>query len=233
MMKVPNPMSISTVNAEKKLGTDVSEEVLQAPRTSRKATEACESRLVPQVRKTDEKISVSSFIARVRAIKHIEIYAAVVVIAIMVLVFFSSIGGSGKPASAQVSSTPLTNVEQNYVREMEQKLVSVLSQVRGAGSVSVMVTAVGSSTLEIAYNIDEKTITQNGGSNSSTSTSTVTKTPVMVGGNPFVLTETKPQLKGVLVVASGANNPAVRLDLLRALQTLIADNSVIIEVLAA
>lgn len=173
--------------------------------------------------------SFKNFFARVKKVKHIEVYAAVVVISVMVLIFFSSLGGGGKPKSG---NTNLTNMEVNYVREMEEKLVSVLSQVKGAGRVNAMVTAVGSATLEIAYNIDEKSVTQNGSGETSTTTTTVTKTPVMVGGQPFVLMEIKPKLKGVIIVATGAYDPAVRLNLLRAVQALVADPTVNIEVLA-
>ncbi|MCL2229416.1 MAG: stage III sporulation protein AG, partial [Firmicutes bacterium] len=66
----------------------------------------------------------------------------------------------------------------------------------------------------------------------STTTTTVTKTPIIVGGNPIVVTETKPQIRGVVVVASGASDPGVRLAILRAVQTLVGDPGVRVEVLA-
>ena len=171
-----------------------------------------------------------SIFARIKKIKHIEIYAAAAVIAVMVLIFFSSIGGGGAKSSG--TSQNLTVSEDAFVQDMESKLVKTLSQVKGAGNVTAMVTAVGSSTLDIAYNIDEKTITQNGGTSVSTTTTTVTKTPLLVGGQPFVLGETKPQLKGIVIVAGGANDVGVRLNLLLAVETLVADNTVKIEILA-
>jgi len=166
--------------------------------------------------------------ARIRAVKHIEIYAAVAVIAVMVLIFFSSISDGNSPANAPTNN--LTNVEQSFVRDMERNLVSTLSQVQGAGAVTVMVTAVGSSTLEIAMNIDERTVTQGSG-NATTTTTTVTKTPIIVNGRPIVVEERKPQLRGIVILAAGANNPAVRLKLMQAVQALVADNTVNIQVL--
>jgi len=178
------------------------------------------------------EFGLKSVIRRLRKIKHIEIYAAVAVIAVMVLIFFSSIGGGSKSSNNANTTQNLTTSEDAFVRDMEQKLVNTLSMVKGAGNVSAMVTAVGSSTLEIAYNIDEKTITQNGGTNASTTTTTVTKTPLLVGGQPFVLSETKPKLKGILIVSSGANDIGVRLNLLLAVEALVSDNTVKIEILA-
>ena len=174
-----------------------------------------------------------SLFARIRRIKHIELYTAVAAIAIMVLIFFSSLGGGAKP---DTGGTTLTRMEDNFVRDMERKLETTLSNVRGAGKVDAMVTAVGSATLEIAYNIDEKTITQSGTAGAANTTTTVVKTPVIINGKngpqPLVLFEIKPKLKGVVIVAGGASNPGVRLGLLRAVQALVSDPSVNIEILA-
>ena len=167
----------------------------------------------------------SGLFTRLRKVKHIEIYTAVAVIAIMVFIYLTTFGGGGGGSAA------LTTAEENFVREIEHKLVQTLSKVRGAGKVDAMVTAVGSSTLEIAYNIDEKTITQSGTGGSANTTTTVVKTPVIVNGQPVVLLEIKPKLKGVVIIASGASDPAVKLNLLRAVQAIISDTSVNIEIL--
>jgi stage III sporulation protein AG len=176
------------------------------------------------------KKGFADFITRVKKIRHIEIYGAVAVIACMILIYISTFGGSGAS-----TTNSLTAAEDNFVREMEKKLVSTLSQVKDAGRVSVMVTAVGSATLEIAYNIDEKTVTQSGAGGGSNTTTTIIKTPVIINGKngsqPLVLFEIKPKLKGVVVVATGGGNPSVRLSLLRAVQALVADATVNIEIL--
>ena len=201
------------------------------PDTQQKENKGLATRESYMENKPSQVKTIPSFLTKLRKVKHIEIYAAVAVIAVMILIYFSTFGGSGKPSS----SNTLTKSEIDFVREMEQKLVSTLSQVRGAGRVDAMVTAVGSATLEIAYNIDEKTITQNSGAGSANTTTTIVKTPVIVNGKngpqPLVLFEIKPKLKGVVIVASGANDPGVRLSLLRAVQALVSDPMVNIEIL--
>jgi len=220
MIKIQKPMSETSVK-------EVQETIPVAPAPREKSSPSSEG--VPSEARRGSP--AGNFLARLKRIKNIEIYAAVAVIGVMVLIFFSSIGGS---TNRSRDNTPTLNqVEHNFVREMEQKLVAVLSNVRGAGRVNAMVTAVGSATLEIAYNIDEKTVTQNGSGGSSTSTTTVVKTPVLINGrDALVLMEIKPQLKGVVIVATGAHDPAVRLNLLRAVQALVADPRVNVEVLA-
>jgi len=189
--------------------------------------------IAPSAQTNKVKPPPQSLLSRLKKIKNIELYAAVAVIAVMVLIFFSSFGS---PSAPKNNTNALTKMENEFVREMEQKLTSTLSQIRGAGRVNAMVTAVGSATLEIAYNIDEKTITQGSPGGASNTTTTVVKTPVIVntkdGPQPLILFEIKPKLLGVVIVAPGAHDPAVRFALLRAVQALVSDPSVNIEILA-
>ncbi|MCL2756044.1 MAG: hypothetical protein FWE45_03275 [Firmicutes bacterium] len=168
-----------------------------------------------------------SLLKRIRKIKHIEIYAAVVVILIMVGIYASNfMGGSG------AANDPLRIAKENFAREKEAKLVATLSQVQGAGRISAMVTVVGSETREIAYNVEERTVTQTGPNGQTNTTTTLVRTPIIVNGQPLVLVTIKPQVRGVVIVAQGANDLIVRLNLIRAIQALIPDNTVSIEILA-
>ena len=108
---------------------------------------------------------------------------------------------------------------------MEDKLSKVLSNVSGAGKVSVMLTLESGSEIIVAKTKEERTNT------SSNSTSvTVVESPVIVGKEPLILMEILPKIKGVIVVAQGANDVAVRLELLRAVQALIDVDSNKIEI---
>jgi len=164
---------------------------------------------------------------RFKKIKHFEIYMAVGLIAIMIVIYFTTF-------SAPTSPAPKATAQENFAREIETRLVKALTQIRGAGRVEAMVTVVGSATIEVAYNIDERTVTQNGGNGSSTSTTTVVKTPVIINGRdgpqPLILFEIKPKVKGVIIISSGAYDVGVRLQLMRAVQAVLADDSVRIEI---
>ena len=166
---------------------------------------------------------------RIRKIKNIEIYAAGLVVLVMILIYVSSFMGGG---SAPDTANQIQRNNNAFAQEKEARLVATLSQVRGAGNVSAMVTVVGSATLEIAHNIDERTVTQSGPNGTSNTTTTVTKTPVVVNGSPVVVMEVKPRVTGVVVVASGAHDISVRLQLLRAVQALLGDTTANIEILS-
>jgi|GEM_PF-2089067 len=230
MIKVQNPMSVSTVlpGGTEAVNAGADEIHVATPTTA--PVVSPEAGTVKSVAKQKTKFSMRGAFEKIRRVKHIEIYAAVIVIAIMLLIFITPSGTTGDRSNNNGNN--LTTIETNFVRDMERQLISVLSNIQGAGRVETMITAVGSSTLEIAMSIDERSVTQSGTGGASTTTTTVTKTPIIVGGNPIVVTETKPQIRGVVVVASGASDPGVRLAILRAVQTLVGDPGVRVEVLA-
>jgi len=120
-----------------------------------------------------------SIIAKLKSIKHIEIYLAVAVIAVMVFIFFTSFGGGNNnnnttrlPSSGGQSQTV-------YADEFEKRLAQTLSTIQGAGVVDVMVTE-----------------------------------------------------RGILVIATGADNPVVRMRLFQAVQTVVGSTTKNIEIIA-
>jgi len=165
--------------------------------------------------------------ARIKKVKHIEIYAVAILVIVMVGIYISSFDFGG-------SSNPSGGVHQNnddFARDMERQLERTLSQVNGAGRVSAMVTVVGSSTIEIAYTVEERTVTQAGPNGTSTTTTTIVRTPILTQNRePVVIVTTKPRIIGVVIVSQGANDAGVRMQLLRSVQSLIQDNSVRIEI---
>ena len=120
------------------------------------------------------------------------------------------------------TSTTTTTID--YSQQIESKLEKVLSNIEGAGDVSVMVTVESSPQLVIATSKEEKT-TSNNSTNSNSNNITVVETPVIVTKNgvssPLVLQEIQPKITGVIVVAQGANDAKVRLELLKAVQSVL------------
>lgn len=107
-----------------------------------------------------------------------------------------------------------------YCAELESKLENLLSNVKGAGQVKCMVTVNGSPELVYAKDEDEKITNNSGGTTSSNSSSPIIVT-VNGDSNALILTEKLPEVKGVIVVSSGANDVSIKLNILNAVSTLL------------
>ena len=152
------------------------------------------------------------FIEKLKKIKGIEWIIVVVACLVIFLIYYSSTFSK----NVSTSSNATVSSSSQYAKEVKDKLSSVLSNVSGAGKVSVMLTLESGSEIIVAKTKEERTNT------SANSTSvTVVESPVIVGKEPLILMEILPKIKGVIVVAQGANDVAVRLELLRAVQALI------------
>ena len=151
-------------------------------------------------------------------IKNIKILAFVLIGIVAIILCFGFSGGDVdniSETSGSISSY-MTTIE--YCDILETKLENVLSQIKGAGKVKVMVSVNGSPELIYASDIDEKTSSTTSGTTTTTSSS-----PIIVDGSDsaLILSENLPQVKGVIVVSSGASNVAVKLDILNAVSTLL------------
>lgn len=100
-----------------------------------------------------------------------------------------------------LKSAPKTEKSNSAFSE-EERLCRILSDINGAGKVSVMITYYGTTEKDIAYEV--KTASSEGLSASED------KKAVMSGSEPMVVKETYPEVKGVIVTAQGAENAAVK-----------------------
>lgn len=143
----------------------------------------------------------------------------IVFVVALILIMNLSKGTSKNVASTVSSNTYTTSLE--YSKMLESKLESVLSQVKGAGQVKVMITLDGSP--ELVYAMDSDSKVSNSSSGGTTTTSS--QTPIIVSKNgsssPLILTEILPKVKGVIVVSSGANDVSIKLDILYSVSTLL------------
>lgn len=95
--------------------------------------------------------------------------------------------------------------DKTTVYDEEARLEEILSDIDGAGEVSVMITYYSTSEKDIAY----ETKTNSVGLDSRSEESEDRKA-VMTDGSPMVLKEVYPRVKGVIVTADGADSAAVR-----------------------
>ncbi|MGI6213207.1 MAG: hypothetical protein ACOYIQ_01475 [Christensenellales bacterium] len=129
------------------------------------------------------------FWEKAKTIKNIEIIIAVIAIGIVLLIYASTL------SSNKIKNTSLPSANQIAGEGEEERLAAILSQIEGAGRVSVMIT----------YEKNDY----------------AAEASAEAG---------EPKIKGVIIVAEGAQDVAVRLNLIRAAQTVLDIKSDTIEV---
>ena len=108
---------------------------------------------------------------------------------------------------------------------LEERLEDILGKMRGAGKVRVLITyaTAGERVAATVSTLDESVSETSGGTTATRSEqSREMRQPATVstegGQSPIILMEREPEIRGVIVVAEGAADPAVRLSLQRAVQ---------------
>lgn len=109
--------------------------------------------------------------------------------------------------------------EQIQSKGLEERLSEVLGDIRGAGQVRVLITyETGEEKVTATVSTTDESISGGEGASSSQKRETVQPATVTTeeGQQAIVLYEKEPRIRGVLVVAEGAGDPFVRLNLQRA-----------------
>lgn len=150
------------------------------------------------------------------------VYGGAIVFAL--IVYF--IGGRvAERKNTTVEAQPATQSAISQKDSLELRLVEVLSKIRGAGRVEVLITYETSNEVVTAtlsqtdVNVSESD--RNGSQSHSEQRKEVTEVATVSGQNgqePIILYQKEPKVRGVIVVAEGASDPFVRLDLQRAVQ---------------
>ncbi len=99
---------------------------------------------------------------------------------------------------------------QNYEREEEKRLESVLKRINGAGDVSVFISFEDGGEKILARDDRYKSSEENEGKKTSEGESLVVTTKEGSSSKPYVTEERNPEVKGVLVVAKGASSEKVK-----------------------
>ena len=131
--------------------------------------------------------------------------------------------------SKEVSSPNLGKEEQE--KSLETDLEDILSRIQGVGQIKVRVILASGKQYEYAYNQNvEKRVTeekdQQGGTRVTTETKDgqemiIVRDTQSNSERPVILKELRPPVKGVIVVAEGAKDSLVKLNLLQAVQTVL------------
>ena len=148
-----------------------------------------------------------------KKLKPLIFLAGICILALIVI----SVMPDGKKEESNVSTEPetKTSATETEKEDLEGKLTQILSKINGAGEVDVMITFQSSEEVVPAYNSNTTTETtkeqDSSGGERTTTSSTENKTMITSNSNdPVVLKTSEAKIKGVIVVSSGANDPAVK-----------------------
>lgn len=165
----------------------------------------------------------SDWLKKFKTVKGIKIIVPVILLCVL-FVGYLSFSKKNDTTKTTTNQTTQYMTASEYSEMIERKLSSVLSNVKGAGTVSVMISLDSGPELVYAMSKDSETNTVTTGGNSTT-TVTLVEEPIIITQNgqstPLILMEKMPQVKGVIVVSSGASDIGVRLELIQAVQSLL------------
>ncbi|MBZ2173748.1 sporulation stage III protein AG [Schnuerera sp. xch1] len=116
--------------------------------------------------------------------------------------------------------------ETDYSYILEKKLESILSQLKGVGTVQVMITLEDTTEKVPAFNTTKnnettKELDSQGGTREIVREDTTIQIVTEGEGSPIVLKEIKPTIKGIIVIAEGAENLEVKEMLYEAVKTVL------------
>ncbi len=150
---------------------------------------------------------------KLRKIKHIHIIVAMVAALLLCVIYFSFLSSPKTDKKEENTSVTFSSSEE-YVGWLENKLNNVLSQISGAGKVSTIVTLESGFTYDYAKEVETR---------SSTAGDVVitSETVILVNGEPVVVKEWFPVIRGVVIVSSGANDFGVKMKMLDAVMTVL------------
>jgi len=154
------------------------------------------------------------------------IKVAALIICFCIVLIFCLNYGTEKTSSTTYNETLSYQYQSSleYSSALELKLENLISKIKGVGTATVMIYLEESPILVLAESTDEKVNTTTNGSTSTSYTTTVTE-PIILNASgssvPLVLTEKLPEVKGVVVVAEGANDVSLKLNIIQAIKTLI------------
>ena len=149
---------------------------------------------------------------KLKSIKNYEIIICLIIICIVLLIYFS-VNGDGKKEEKVTESVNISLTD-----GLEERVGNVLSKIEGVGEVDVLITF-SSSVEQVTANTQNSHSTTTSNQNNSTTTSTTTSSPIISNQNVIVLQEKMPEIIGVIVVAAGADNPKVKINILSAVST--------------
>jgi stage III sporulation protein AG len=181
----------------------------------------------------EKGLSLKEFFKRLKKIKNIEYFILVLAIAIVIGLFsnwFQSVNRGQETSLVQnQENSPPTGSDDKDTQDQEYRLKKILSSMKGAGRVEVMISyKTGKELIPAMNTVESNTETEekdsNGGIRKVRQVDTNSQPVSMTtseGSQPLITREIQPEVLGVVVIAEGAEDIRVRMELQQAVQTVL------------
>ncbi|HHW89752.1 MAG TPA: hypothetical protein GX745_02470 [Clostridiales bacterium] len=185
--------------------------------------------------KTNKKPSkiLDKIVQKIKSIKNFEIYIALIFVIIVLFIYFGSNFSCSSDKKAKDEETYQSAYD--YCQHVEKKLSKILSSIKNAGRVDVMITFESTPERVIAYITSSSSNISSGGNGVYNENTSNTSSPqvIYVKGDqiPLILKEVSPKVIGVVIVAEGGDDIKVKLDIINAVSVLLDLNADQIKVL--
>lgn len=156
---------------------------------------------------------------KLKSIKNKEFIIAILICAIILVIFLTN--SFGKITANVSGESQYTFAEYNMA--LERKLNKLISDIKDVSDASVAISYEAGVEKVYAYATEIKT---SGG------VTTETNEIITVGGEPLVIKELAPSIKGVVVVVNGTESPVVRMHVVEIVVTLLNIDSSKVQVFA-
>ncbi len=155
-----------------------------------------------------EEKGIEKVIKTLKSTPKLWIYSAVAILCVLLLLTLKTPKSRDEPEQENIPKSAASEV-QDYRKELEARLEDILSEIRGAGEVSVMITLSGSEETVYAEDLSE--------SDGKRSSETV------IAGSQQALIRKKdnPKILGVLIVCTGGGRPQVKEKVVNAASTVL------------
>ena len=158
--------------------------------------------------------------------KKTQYIAIIILIAVILAIYFSSFLPSSSEGEGKEDLSLDTASTADYEAQLKASLETTLSKISGVGQVEVLITYESGKEIVPAMTTDTQknstTDTSGDGDKTSTSENSQSKITTIQSGNEvdaLIIKEKLPAVKGVIVVAQGAGDVSVKVNLLKAVQT--------------
>ena len=138
-----------------------------------------------------------------------------------VFLLLSEVGSGGEKQVSEQVSVSVTQSAEGYAEMLENRLISIISSIDGAGATKVMVTLESSGEDIYLHNSDYGENVDSLGKNSLERKDEYVIVDSGDGENGIVIRKTQPEIRGVAVVCQGGGNEAVRAQIVSTVTALL------------